>query len=91
MHRKEQFLKLVIEWIELELPYTCTSLDTHTSMRIEKNKSRVIFTQKRSGRDLEVGQVMLNMDNKPDSGIFLTSAPTFGLMIYALEKAIETN
>lgn len=97
MHRREQFKKLVSEWLELELPSTCVALDTFTSMEIRRTMpdsrrdGSVIFTQKSRGKELEVAWAYTASNGEVTGVTMSTTTPVFGLMLMALEKAIETN
>lgn len=96
MHRKEQFEKLIREWMNLDLDKTCTALDTFTSMEIRKNfqpggGGTIVFTKKYKGNETEVGRAYIDVDGNINGIVLSTTTPVFGLMLYALEKAIETN
>lgn len=97
MHRREQFAKLVSQWLDLELPSTCVSLDTFTSMNIRRTMpdsrkdGSVIFTKKSRGHELEIAWAYTASNGEMTGLTMATTTPEFGLMLYALEKAIETN
>lgn len=97
MHRREEFAKLVSEWLDLELPFTCTALDTFTSMKISRNMpdtrkdGSITFTQKTRGKELEVGWVYTASNGTMTGATIATTTPVFGLILMALEKANETN
>lgn len=91
MHRKQQLIDKVSEWLELELPRTCVSLDLYTSVRIELVSKRIVFTRKRAGKDTEIAMVYLD-DSRQVTGMVLSNeSESMSLMLFALEKAIETN
>lgn len=91
MHRKEQLIKLLGEWLELELPRTCVSLDLFTSVRIEIVSRRIVFTTKRAGKESELAQVYLDDSRKVTGMVLNNTSESMSLMLFALEKAIETN
>jgi len=90
MARQEEFKKLVEEWLELDLPFTCTSLDTYTSIRIERRNDTVVFVNKHAGKTGELGIVQV-ADGKVTGMVYVSSTPQLGLMLFGLEKAIEEN
>ncbi|ABY62901.1 hypothetical protein ST201phi2-1p068 [Pseudomonas phage 201phi2-1] len=90
MNRQEQFKQLVEEWLELDLPYTCTSLDLYTSVRIERKADTVVFSSKRAGQVGELGMAQIK-DGKVDGMVYVSSTPHLGLMLFGLEKSVEAN
>lgn len=91
MNRHEQFKQLCEEWLELDLPFTCTSLDTYTSIRIERQRNTLVFASKRAGQVTELGKAKLTEDNKLEGMVYVSTTPALGLMLYGLEQAIEKN
>lgn len=93
MHRKEQLLKLISEWVDLDLPFTCVSLDTYASMRIERRGNNVYCIRKARGHDEEYGYFVLNQDQSPSELVITRNGihASVSLILYALEKAIENN
>lgn len=90
MNRQEQFKKLLEEWLELDLPMTCTSLDTYTSIRINRKESVVTFTERRLGKELEIARANL-LDGEVVGMVYVTTTPHLGLVLFGLERAIEEN
>ncbi len=91
MNRQEQFKQLCEEWVDLDLPFTCSSLDLYTSIRIERKGNSLIFQSKRAGKMAELGQAQLSDDGKVIGTVYVSSTPILGLMLYGLEQAIEKN
>lgn len=91
MNRQEQFKQLCEEWLELDLPFTCNSLDAYTSVRIERKSNTLSFVSKRAGQTTELGLVELSSDNKVRGMVYVSTTPALGLMLYGLEQAIEKN
>lgn len=91
MNRQEQFKQLCEQWLELDLPFTCESLDTYTSVRIERKSNTLSFVSKRAGVVTELGLVELSDGNEVRGMVYVSSTPSLGLMLYGLEKAIEKN
>lgn len=91
MHHKEQFKKLVEQWLELGLPKTCTSLDLYASIRIERKGKAVIFTNVKVGKEGEMGKVYLDENDNVTEMVYISSTPYLGLILFGLEQAIEKN
>lgn len=91
MNRHEQFKQLCEEWLELDLPFTCNSMDTYTSIRIERKSNTLSFVSKRAGQATELGLVELSDDKKVKGLVYVSTTPALGLMLYGLEQAIEKN
>ena len=91
MHRKEQLEKLINEWIELDLPETCSKLDNYNSVKIVRTVSRIYFTHKLRGNNSVICVATVNAENKLDGLIMTDSTPIMALVLFGLEKAIETN
>lgn len=90
MHRKPELIKRIGEWLELELESTCVALDQFTSVEIKKSGKRIEFIQKVRGKEPEIAQVY--MDDEGVSGMVLSmpDSTAMSLMLFSLEKAIET-
>lgn len=91
MIRMEELKVLVQQWLELELPHTCTSIDLYTSVRIERVGTRVSFVSKRAGQSGELGMAQLNADGTINGFVMAGSTPVVGIIKYALEKAVNEN
>lgn len=91
MIRQEALKQLVLQWIELELDHTCTSIDLYTSVRIERVGTRVTFVSKRAGQSTELGMAQLNTDGTVNGLVLVNNTPTIGLVLFALERAVEEN
>lgn len=91
MNRQEQFKQLCEEWLELDLDTTCTSMDLHSSVRIERTGKLIKFYSKRAGAVAELGQANLDDAGKVVGMVYVTSTPALGVMLYGLEKAIAQN
>lgn len=91
MHRKSKLIELVKEFIELELPELCVSMDTYSSMKIITTPVRMYFTLKSRGNEEHIA--FLNLDGSTLEGMVLSGEPSkaMSLMLFALERAIQTN
>ena len=91
MIRQEELKALVLQWLELDLDHTCSSVDLYTSIRIEHIGTRVTFTSKRAGQSAELGMAQLNQDGSINGFVLTNTTPVLGLIQYALEKAVNEN
>lgn len=91
MHRKPELLNKVSQWLELELETTCVPMGMYMSIEIKLEGKRLGFTKKHRGRNTDVGSLYLD-DTKQVTGMVIASDVTAAitLMLFALEKAIET-
>lgn len=91
MHRKSKLVELVKEFIELELPELCVSMDTYSSMKIITTPVRMYFTLKSRGTEDHIA--FLTLEGKDLDGMVLSCEPSkaMSLMLFALERAIQTN
>lgn len=92
MHRITQLEKMVKEWLDLELPETCTALDQFNSINIKRVERRVELAQKIRGKSVPLGFAVLNEDGILNGMIIPNnSTPIMSFILFGLEKAIETN
>lgn len=93
MHRREQLNKLIADWLELDLPQTCVALDQYNSVRIDHFKhtpNRLYITHKLRGKENQICTVYLMPDNTLGGIVMPDNTPTMSLVLFGLEKAIET-
>jgi hypothetical protein len=92
MHRKDQLHKNIQDWLDLDLPETCTSMDQFNSLNVKRVGMRVEFNQKIRGNTNFLGLAMLNPDGTLN-GVIIPglSTPIMSLILFGLEKAVETN
>ena len=92
MHRKEQLNKLVQDWLDLDLPETCTSLDQFNSLNVKRIGMRVEFNHKVRGNTNLLGLAMLNQDGTLN-GVVIPgcTTPILSIILFGLEKAVESN
>lgn len=95
-HLIPRLQQLVNEWLDLELPSTCSSMGSHQSVKVESvnNGANIQFTLKDRGNETEVAKLYLNRVNMPEvSGMVIpgNTDKAMSLMIQALEIANETN
>ena len=91
MHRKPELLNRVAQWLELELDKTCVPMGMYMSIEIKLEGKRLSFTKKHRGRSEDIGSLYLD-DTKQVTGMVIAGdvTATITLMLFALEKAIET-
>lgn len=91
MHRKSKLTELVKEFIELELPELCVPMDTYSSMKIITTPVRMYFTFKSRGIEDQVA--FLTLEDKTLESMVISGEPSkaISLMLFALERAIQTN
>lgn len=92
MHRKDELHKNIQEWLDLDLPETCTSLDQFNSLNIKRVGMRVEFNKKLRGTTSLLGLAMLNQDGTLN-GVVIPgcSTPIMSFILFGLEKAVESN
>lgn len=90
MHRKAQLVKQIGEWLDLELDMTCVAMDTFTSVEIAKIGKRVVFTNKYRGNHTEIAQVYHDDDGVSGMVLSMPDTQAMSLMLFALERAIES-
>lgn len=92
MHRKDQLHKNVQDWLDLDLPETCTAMDMFTSLNVKRVGMRVEFNQKFKGNTRLLGIAMLNQDGTLN-GVVIPgcTTPIMSLILFGLEKAVESN
>lgn len=92
MHRKEQLHKNMQDWLDLDLPETCTAMDMFTSLNVKRVGMRVELNQKFKGNTRLLGIAMLNQDGTLN-GVVIPgcTTPIMGLILFGLEKAVESN
>lgn len=91
MHRKSKLVELVKEFIELELPELCVSMDTYSSMNIITTPTRMDFTLKSRGNKESIATFTIKGDELVGMVLSGESSKAMSLILFALEKAIETN
>jgi len=91
MHRKEHLYDRLAEWVDLNLPFTCVSLDTYASMRIERRGNNVYCIRKARGYDEEYGYFVLDEDQSPNELVITRNGThdSVSLILYALDKVLE--
>lgn len=91
MHRKPELLRLIGDWLELELESTCVSLDQFTSVEVKHFGKRITFTKKLRGKEDEIAGLYFDQVGGL-TGLVISGDTTLvmSLMLFSLEKAIET-
>lgn len=92
MHRKDQLDKNMQDWLELDLPETCTSLDQFNSLNVKRVGMKVLFNHNVRGNSNFLGLAMLNQDGTLNGFVIPgLSTPILSIILFGLEKAVETN
>lgn len=92
MHRKEQLHKNMQDWLDLDLPETCTSLDQFNSLNVKRHSDRIRLTHRVKGQSIDLGFAMLEKDGTLNGMVIPNcSTPILSLILFGLEKAVESN
>lgn len=92
MHRKEQLLQNMQNWLDLDLPETCTALDNFSSINIKRVERRIELNQKIRGKSVPLGYAVLNEEGTLNGMIIPNnSTPIVSFILFGLEKAVESN